>query len=78
MRELFDHAGIRIGGPGPGDITVHDPRFYGRLLRDASIGFGESYMDGWWETDALDVLLEKIMRGGPARRRSPAACGCAC
>ena len=64
VRELFGLAGVRIGGPGPGDITVHDPRFYDRLLRDASIGLGESYMDGWWDTDALDVLLEKILRAG--------------
>ena len=64
VRELFEHAGIKIGGSGPGDITVHDPRFYGRVVREASIGFGESYMDGWWDTDALDMLLEKIMRGG--------------
>ncbi len=64
VRELFGLAGIRVGGPGPGDIRVHDPRFYGRLLRDASIGMGESYMDGWWDTDALDVLLEKILRAG--------------
>jgi len=68
VRELFDLAGIKFGGPGPGDITVHDDRFYGRVLRDASIGFGESYMDGWWDTDALDVLLEKIMRGGLRER----------
>jgi len=64
VRELFGIAGIQIGGPGPGDIQVHDSRFYGRLLRDASLGVGESYMDGWWDTDALDVLLEKIMRAG--------------
>src|SRR5580704_8858648 len=64
VRELFDLAGIRIGGPGPGDIQIHDPRFYERLLNDASIGVGESYMDGWWDTDALDTLLEKIMRAG--------------
>lgn len=64
VRELFGLAGVRVDGPGPGDITVHDPRFYGRLLRDASIGMGESYMDGWWDTDALDVLLEKILRAG--------------
>jgi cyclopropane-fatty-acyl-phospholipid synthase len=64
VRELFDHAGIKIGGSGPGDITVHDSRFYGRVIREASLGFGESYMDGWWDTDALDVLLEKIMRAG--------------
>ncbi len=64
VRELFAMAGIRIGGPGPGDIQIHDSRFYGRLLRDASLGVGESYMEGWWDTDALDVLLEKIMRAG--------------
>ena len=62
VRELFTLAGIEIGGASPGDIRVHDPRFYERVLRDASIGFGESYMDGWWETDALDVTIEKIMR----------------
>src|SRR4029078_9106814 len=64
VRELFDNAGIKTGGPGPGDITAHAPRFYGRVVREASLGFGESYRDGWWDTDALDVLLEKIMRGG--------------
>ena len=68
VRELLEGAGIRVGGPGPGDITVHDPRFYGRLLREASIGLGESYMDGWWDTDALDVLIEKILRAGLRRR----------
>lgn len=64
VRELFTLAGVRVGGPGPGDIHVHDTRFYARLLRDASIGLGESYMDGWWDTDALDVLIEKILRAG--------------
>lgn len=64
VRQLFGLAGVRVGGPGPGDIHVHDDRFYDRLLRDASIGMGESYMDGWWDTDALDVLLERILRAG--------------
>ena len=40
VRELIGMAGIRIGGPGPGDLQVHDARFYGRLLRDASLGVG--------------------------------------
>ena len=62
VRELFGLADIEIGGTRPGDIQVHDPRFYERLLRDASIGLGESYMDEWWETDALDVTIDKIMR----------------
>src|SRR5574338_322759 len=62
VRELFGLAGIEIGGTKPGDLRVHDPRFYERVIRDASIGFGESYMDEWWETDALDVTIDKIMR----------------
>jgi cyclopropane-fatty-acyl-phospholipid synthase len=62
VRELFELAGVTIGGTEPGDIRVHDERFYERVLRDASVGFGETYMDEWWETDALDVTVEKIMR----------------
>ncbi len=62
LRELFGLAGVEIGGHAPGDIRVRDPRFYERVLRDASVGFGEAYMDEWWETDALDVTIDKIMR----------------
>ena len=68
IRELFELADIQIGGTRPGDITVHDPRFYERVLRDASIGLGESYMDDWWETDALDVTIDKIMRADLKRK----------
>ena len=63
VRELFGLAGIEINGTRPGDITVKDARFYDRVLRDASVGFGEAYMDEWWETDALDVTIDKICRG---------------
>ena len=70
-------AGIEIGGNRPWDFTVHDPRFYGRLLSDGSLGFGESYMDGWWDAEALDQCVERIfqarlpdrVRSGPMRLR---------
>lgn len=62
VRELFELAGISIGGSAPSDIVIHDSRFYQRLLRDASIGLGESYMDGWWDTQSLDGMIDKIMR----------------
>ncbi len=62
VRELFGMAGIEIGGHAPGDIRVRDPRFYERVVREASVGFGEAYMDEWFETDALDVTIDKIMR----------------
>ncbi len=62
VRELFGLAGVTIGGAQPGDIIVHDPRFYERLLKGASLGLGESYMDEWWDTDALDVFVYKLLR----------------
>ena len=43
-------------------VRVHDPRFYERLLRQGSIGLGESYADGWWETDDLTGLLRLVLR----------------
>jgi cyclopropane-fatty-acyl-phospholipid synthase len=63
VREMFGHADIQFGGTRQWDITVHDPRFYERVLRDASIGFGEAYMEGWWEVPALDVMIDKLCRG---------------
>jgi len=31
------------------DITVHNEAFYGRILKDQSLGLGESYVEGWWD-----------------------------
>ncbi len=62
VRELFSHADVQCGGSREWDITVKDDRFYERLLRDASVGFGESYMEDWWEVPRLDVLIDKLFR----------------
>jgi cyclopropane-fatty-acyl-phospholipid synthase len=62
VRDLFLKAGVTIGGPNAWDLQVHDDRFYVRLLRDGSLGFGESYMDGWWDAAALDDCLERLLR----------------
>ena len=62
VREIFDQADVGVEGRRPGDILVKNPDFYGRLIRDASIGLGESYMEEWWECDALDLFIEKLLR----------------
>jgi cyclopropane-fatty-acyl-phospholipid synthase len=51
---LLAEAGITVDGKEPCDIRIKNPKFYRRILRDGSIGLGESYMEGWWECDALD------------------------
>src|ERR1051326_5286601 len=61
-RELLASAGITVGGDKPWDITVHDDRLYQRVLRDGTLGFGESYMDGWWDSRALDQTIDRLCR----------------
>ncbi|MFO0744127.1 MAG: cyclopropane fatty acyl phospholipid synthase [Myxococcota bacterium] len=62
IRGIFDEAGLGVEGKNPGDIVVKDAGFYGRFLREASMGLGESYMDGWWECERLDLFIEKLLR----------------
>jgi len=57
-------AGITINGDDSGDIQVHDERFYNRVLKGGSLALGESYMDGWWDCDNLDVFFTKITKDG--------------
>ncbi len=56
VEQLLLQADIRINGPRPWDLQVHDERFFGRVLADGTLGFGESYMEGWWDCAALDQM----------------------
>ena len=62
IRDLLATADVTIGGDRPWDLQVHDPRFYDRVLRDGTLGVGESYVEGWWDTPALDQLFDRVMR----------------
>jgi cyclopropane-fatty-acyl-phospholipid synthase len=44
-------------------FDVHDPQVYERVLRKGSIGLGESYADGWWDTDNLAGFLRLALHG---------------
>ncbi len=57
---LLDKAKITIDGTQPGDIQVHNDGLYGRVLAEGSLGLGESYMDGWWDSPQLDEFFAKI------------------
>ena len=62
VAEVFALAGIEIGGRRPWDLQVHDERFYPRLLAGGDLAAGESYMDGWWDAEALDELCTRVHR----------------
>ncbi len=62
VSNLFAHGDILINGKRPWDIQVHDDRFFSRILSDGTLGFGESYMEGWWECEALDEMCFRAIR----------------
>src|SRR5690606_30366349 len=62
VKELFAEAGITVNGSAEHDITVHDERFYTRVLRDATLGMGESYMERWWDSPRLDETMSRLVK----------------
>ncbi|MDE2027656.1 MAG: cyclopropane fatty acyl phospholipid synthase [Candidatus Omnitrophica bacterium] len=63
VRQLLEQLDIIIDGNRAWDIQVLHPLFYKRVLTRGSLGLGESYMEGWWECEALDQLFAKLSRG---------------
>ena len=62
VQDLFASADIRLDGRRPWDIRVHDARFFRAVLAGGTLGFGESYMDGWWDCEALDEMCCRAIR----------------
>ena len=61
LRDLAAKAGIAFNGPAPWDIQVHDRHVYRHILTQGSLGFGEAYMDGLWDCEALDELFTRLL-----------------
>jgi cyclopropane-fatty-acyl-phospholipid synthase len=55
-------ADINVGGNNPWDIQVKDDSFYVKVLSGGSLGFGNSYVDGLWECEAIDELVDRLLR----------------
>ncbi|VEA72256.1 Cyclopropane-fatty-acyl-phospholipid synthase [Serratia rubidaea] len=68
VEEMLAEAGITINGNQAFDIQVNNPQLFKRVLQEGSLGFGESYMDGWWECERLDMLFSRLLRAGVDER----------
>ncbi|WP_039029134.1 cyclopropane fatty acyl phospholipid synthase [Leclercia adecarboxylata] len=64
INEMLSRAGITINGPASFDLQVKHPDFFKRVLQEGSLGLGESYMDGWWECERLDIFFNNVLRAG--------------
>src|ERR1700758_3920363 len=77
LTNLLAFADVRINDARPWDIQVHDRRFFSRVLASGTLGFGESYMDGWWDCDSLDEMCCRAICAGLEKRfvfRLPNVC----
>ena len=63
-QKLLDDIDVKINGARPWDIAIKNSKMFKRILLNGSIGLGESYMDGWFDCEQLDVFFEKILRKG--------------
>src|ERR1700722_19050235 len=71
VEEILTLADVQINGKRPWDITVHNEEFYQRVLKDHQLGLGESYMEGWWDCNALDECMFRILRADLEKNLTP-------
>ena len=73
VSKLLESVDIQINGSRPHDIQVHNKLFYSRVLSGKSLGLGESYMDGWWDCEALDQFSYQMLRGRIDKQVKPSS-----
>ncbi|MFA6504390.1 MAG: cyclopropane-fatty-acyl-phospholipid synthase, partial [Patescibacteria group bacterium] len=71
VESILQDTDVQINGSRPWDIKVKDERFYARVLAHGTLGFGESYMDGWWECDRIDELVSRLLRSDVRSKLKP-------
>jgi len=49
-------------GPKPYDIIVNDNRFFRALAKNVTLGFGESYMNGWFDCNDICEMATRFQR----------------
>ncbi len=61
---LPDGRVFRVEGREPGQaarIDVRHPGLFARVAREGELGFCEAFLDGWWDTPDLQVLLDVLL-----------------
>lgn len=71
LEALLAVADVRIDGDRPWDIRVHDEALFPRVFAEGTMGFGESYMEGWWDCERLDEMTFRVGRAELQRHFRP-------
>ena len=69
IRKMLTGTMVEIDGSNPWDLQIHNPKFFKRVLLNGSIGLGESYVDGWWDSKQLDEMYNRLLRSPRIRQQ---------
>ncbi|WP_405235911.1 cyclopropane fatty acyl phospholipid synthase [Lentisalinibacter orientalis] len=64
LQRLIEPAGLTVNGNEPWDPVIRDQRACAEILRRGSLGAGEAYMRGWWDSRDLSDLFYRLLRAG--------------
>lgn len=64
IQDRLKLAGIDCKKENPCGFQIHDTRFYEKVLKQGSLGLGESYVDGWWDAEQLDEFFYQVTKAG--------------
>src|SRR6056297_158729 len=60
---LPDGRRFRAEGANPGsvgELHIHYPDCFSRLVREGDLGFSDAYLEGWWSTPDLQALMDFV------------------
>ena len=59
--ELLAKAEIPLNRSKKYGIEVYNEKLWDRIISKRQLGLAEAYMDGWWECDAIDEFLTRLL-----------------
>jgi cyclopropane-fatty-acyl-phospholipid synthase len=71
VQELLSHADVKINGDRPWDLKINNEKTFDRVLSEGALGFGESYMDGWWDCEQMDEMINKLLAADLDKKIEP-------
>lgn len=70
LASLLTPADVHLDGSQPWDLRIHHSGMASRVLWNGMLGACESYIDGDWDCDALDVMTARVVSAGLDSRLS--------
>ena len=60
-QSILATAQVPINSHEPWSIHVHNEKLWDRVLSQPQLGLGEAYIDGWWDCQAIDEMLTRLL-----------------